>query len=572
MKLRNMSIKTKIFIIAFTGPVIVAFILAWQRVDDIKSGAIENIISRSKTIVFMAEAARVEMGKKLESGIIVPFEEIDADKILEAVPVVTAMEVAAVNAEKAGYTFRVPKVDPRNSQNTPNEEELAALEEIKRNHLDDLVVVGDTEVRYYKPVKLTKDCLFCHGDPKGKSDPTGGTLEGWHEGEIHGAFEIISSLDSANAQIWETKINVLLWTTGVLALIMAVVWWLLQTSIVTPLEKTSRYIKAITSGNLRGKCNINSRDEFGQIASELENMGENLGSLIGNIVSNSQTLDRAADELGTSAVAFADGAKEMSGRSLSVSAAAEEMSINMNSVAAATEEAATNISMVSAAAEGMSETITNLENSAEKTRKITSRAVEQAESSSKRVDELGDAASRIGHVTETITEISDQTSLLALNATIEAARAGEAGKGFAIVANEIKELAKQTADATLEIRNQIENIQTTTSSSVEEIGKITATIKDINSIVTEVGDAVSEQNVTTREIVANIAQATLGIQEVTENVSQSSAVAQEVAQDITQVNEESATIADSTIELTEKAARLREISLQQKEMTKHFTV
>ncbi len=572
MKLSNMSIRTKIFIIAFVGPVIVAFILAWQRVEDIKTSAIENIINKSKAIVLMAEATRTEMGKKLEAGVIVPFTELEADKILEAVPVVTAMQVAAVNADKAGYTFRVPKVEPRNSNNAPEKEEMAALEQIKKENLDELVVVGENEVRYYRPVKLTKECLFCHGDPKGKVDPTGGKLEGWHVGETHGAFEIVSSLDATNALIWKTKIAVLLWTVGILAVIMAVVWWLLQTSIVKPLGKTSRYIEAITSGDLRSKCDLDSRDELGQIASELEDMSQNLGSLVGNLVANAKTLDGAADDLGLSAESFSDGAKEMSARSVSVSAAAEEMSINMNSVAAATEEAATNISMVSAAAEGMSETINTLASSAEKTREITTQAVDQAESSSKEVDKLGEAAQRIGRVTETITEISDQTSLLALNATIEAARAGEAGKGFAIVANEIKELAKQTADATSEIRGQIENIQLTTSSSVEEIGKITSTIRDINALVVEVGEAVSEQNVTTKEIVANIAQATLGIQEVTENVSQCSVVAQEVAQDIAQVNNESTAIAESSVELTEKAARLKEISAEQESMTKQFSV
>jgi len=80
---------------------------------------------------------------------------------------------------------------------------------------------------------------------------------------------------------------------------------------------------------------------------------------------------------------------------------------------------------------------------------ITDEAVSEAKSASDNVDELGKAAQEISKVTEAITEISEQTNLLALNATtIEAARAGEAGKGFAVVANEIKELARQTAEAT----------------------------------------------------------------------------------------------------------------------------
>ena len=72
------------------------------------------------------------------------------------------------------------------------------------------------------------------------------------------------------------------------------------------------------------------------------------------------------------------------------------------------------------------------------------------------MSELGRGAEKIGRVTETMTENSEQSNLLALNAPIEAARAGEAGKGFAVVPNEIKEFAKQTAEATLDIRDLIE--------------------------------------------------------------------------------------------------------------------
>jgi methyl-accepting chemotaxis protein len=99
--------------------------------------------------------------------------------------------------------------------------------------------------------------------------------------------------------------------------------------------------------------------------------------------------------------------------------------------------------------------------------------------------ELGGAANKIGKVTETITEISEQTNLLALNATIEAARAGEAGKGFAVVANEIKELAKQTAEATLDIKTLIDDVQNTTRSTGGEINRISEVISGVNENVNQ---------------------------------------------------------------------------------------
>ena len=88
-------------------------------------------------------------------------------------------------------------------------------------------------------------------------------------------------------------------------------------------------------------------------------------------------------------------------------------------------------------------------------RSISERAVVQAQTITGQMQKLGQAAQEIGNVTETITNISAQTNLLALNATIEAARAGTAGKGFAVVANEIKELARQTAEATEDIKARI---------------------------------------------------------------------------------------------------------------------
>ena len=138
---------------------------------------------------------------------------------------------------------------------------------------------------------------------------------------------------------------------------------------------------------------------------------------------------------------------------------------------------------------------------------IAGEAVQQAEKTDARIDELSQAAGRIGDVVKLITAIAEQTNLLALNATIEAARAGEAGRGFAVVAREVKALAAQTAKATEEIGTQIAGMQAATEESVAAIKEIGGTIGRISEIASTIAAAVEEQGAATQEIARNVQQA-----------------------------------------------------------------
>jgi methyl-accepting chemotaxis protein len=318
--------------------------------------------------------------------------------------------------------------------------------------------------------------------------------------------------------------------------------------IVSPIKGTVAMLKDIAEGegDLTKRLAVKTRDEMGDMAAWFNTFMEKLQGIIRQIAADAATLNDASSSLSAISGQMTGGVENMSRRSKQVADATEAMSANMNSVAAASEQAAGNVNMVASATEEMTSTVNEIARNSEKARTITESAVSKAGGASAKVDELGRAAVEISKVTEVITEISEQTNLLALNATIEAARAGDAGKGFAVVANEIKELAKQTAAATLEIKNRIDGIQGSTSDTVTQIEEISGVINEVNEIVGTIASAVEEQAATSQEIANNVAQASSGIQDVNEHVNQSSTAAGTISNDIAEVNASVQEIADSS--------------------------
>ncbi|MGD9161337.1 MAG: methyl-accepting chemotaxis protein [Desulfobacteraceae bacterium] len=352
------------------------------------------------------------------------------------------------------------------------------------------------------------------------------------------------------------------------------------TSIITrrfitkPIIDTVLMIKDMAEGggDLTQRLKIQSNDEIGDLVRWFNQFLEKMQTMIKSIAGNAEKLNQSSSELSNLSTQMSEGANQMSVKSYAVASASEQMSSNMNSVATAMEESSTNMDVIATSAEEMTSTINEIAKNSEKARTITDESVNKAQSVSVQIDKLGAAAQEIGKVTEVISEISEQTNLLALNATIEAARAGEAGKGFAVVANEIKDLARQTAEATDQIKGQIKGIQNSTNGTVAEIEEILNIITDVNDIVTTIATAVEEQSVSTNEIAGNVSQASQGIQEVNRNVSESSTVSSDIARDVTDVNQSSTDITNSSAQVNLSAGELKKLSEQLSEMVNKFKV
>jgi methyl-accepting chemotaxis protein len=239
-----------------------------------------------------------------------------------------------------------------------------------------------------------------------------------------------------------------------------------------------------------------------QRKADMHKLADEFQAAVGNII---DTVSSASTQLEAAANTLTKTAEVTQDLSGAVAAASEQASANVQSVASATEE--------------MTASVNEISRQVQESSRIAGDAVNQAQRTDARINELSQAAGRIGDVVKLITAIAEQTNLLALNATIEAARAGEAGRGFAVVASEVKALAAQTAKATEEISTQIAGMQTATQDSVAAIKEIGGTIGRISGIASTIAAAVEEQGTATTEIARNVGEAAKGTTQVATSIT-----------------------------------------------------
>jgi methyl-accepting chemotaxis protein len=255
-----------------------------------------------------------------------------------------------------------------------------------------------------------------------------------------------------------------------------------------------------------------------------------------------QTITRIVQRVGETSEGLSTAADNLK-------STADETRMRSTSVAAASEQASASVQSVAAGAEEMGASVSEISRQVEQSLKIAGDAVRQAEGANGRMNNLTEAARRIGDVIKIINAIAEQTNLLALNATIEAARAGEAGKGFAVVAQEVKALASQTAKATEEIGTQIGEMQDSTSQTVAAITEIGSTIGSISKIATAIFEAVDQQNAATAEVTRNIQMAAAGATEVAGDIARVSKGAESTGSAATAMHASSRSLIGETQQL-----------------------
>ncbi len=261
------------------------------------------------------------------------------------------------------------------------------------------------------------------------------------------------------------------------------------------------------------------------LAQEIVGVKESVGMASRSI----ENISLAAVDVAESVSTIASGTEEASINITAMAAAAEEMTANISGVNQ-------NLGRVDGAVKQVATAIRDMTGALGEVRERCQAASEASAQTDKRVrdtqaimEKLSTSATEIGKFVKIIKNIADQTSLLALNASIEAAGAGEAGKSFAVVANEVKELSRQTEKATWMIREKTEDITTIAASVATANKEIIASVNSINQANQVITYAVDEQTSAIHGIADSMTKVASAAEEVTRNAQELGVAAQDVA-------------------------------------------
>ncbi len=303
-------------------------------------------------------------------------------------------------------------------------------------------------------------------------------------------------------------------------------------------------VGAALEGDLTRRITVEGSDAIGQIGSALGRFFASLGGDIREISVN-------ADDLNEFSLEFEALNKEMHGL-------AQEASQQIDQVSSASDEISNNASSVSVAVKQMDSSIREIARNSEQASVVAGNAVRIAQSADKLMRQLSESSVSIGAMIKVITSIAEQTNLLALNATIEAARAGDAGKGFAVVANEVKDLAKETANATDEIRRRINAIQQDSDGAVTAISEISDIIVSISSLQGQIATGIQEQKLAT--------------QGISQSASETDARTTGIIQNIAKVSASSEHTLAGAVRAQESASKLKNMAGSMHALVAQFTI
>ncbi|WP_375750365.1 methyl-accepting chemotaxis protein [Vibrio sp. HN007] len=289
-------------------------------------------------------------------------------------------------------------------------------------------------------------------------------------------------------------------------------------SVREPLTRILSSLEGLANGDLSQRIDIRHNNEFSRVSGHINTLADNLHNIVTQLNRGSDNLTSATNQNQNTSLEAQEQLGHQREKTASVATAMTEMEHSVVEVAQSAQSTTEKVNMV----EGAADTGRNVMNANITTINQLENRLNESVSA---VAELQQMSGQIGSILDVIQNIAEQTNLLALNAAIEAARAGEQGRGFAVVADEVRVLAKRTSESTAEIEDMISNLQASSStagkviescmqdmeksvaqasdanSSMEEIQ---ALILEISQMSTQISQAANEQSETTSEIARSL--------------------------------------------------------------------